>query len=221
MTTNVTAKPKKKLSERQSNILAFIKKFMGENQFPPTVRDIQSGCQISSTSVVDYNLHILQRHGYLRRLPEVSRGIELLGEHAVSRSNVVAIPIYGSIAAGEPLHIPSVASRHTDEFESFDVPLSMVTGTEDAYGLRVKGDSMIDAFIADGDLVIMQPAETATTGEMVAAELRDRDEVTLKRFFLEGNTVRLQPENASMDPIRVPAENVKVRGRVIGVIRSF
>ena len=108
----------KKLSERQSRILDFIKQFMSEHQFPPTVRDIQAGCEISSTSVVDYNLHILQRHGYLRRLPEVSRGIELLGEHAASRANVATIPIYGSIAAGEPLHIPSVASRHSDEFES-------------------------------------------------------------------------------------------------------
>ena len=211
----------KKLSERQSRILEYIKQFMSEHQFPPTVRDIQAGCEISSTSVVDYNLHILQRHGYLRRLPEVSRGIELLGEHAAARSNVATIPIYGSIAAGEPLHIPSVASRHSDEFESYDVPLSMVSGKENAYGLRVKGDSMIDAFIADGDLVIMQPIDAPNTGDMVAAELRDGDEVTLKRFFLEGGTVRLQPENATMEPIRVPAENVKVRGRVIGVIRSF
>ena len=211
----------KRLSERQSKILEFIKKFMSEHQFPPTVRDIQAGCEISSTSVVDYNLHILQRHGYLRRLPEVSRGIELLGEHAAARLNVTTIPIYGNIAAGEPLHTPSVASRHSDEFESIDVPRSMVSGEDNAYGLRVKGDSMIDAFIADGDLVIMQPIDIPNTGDMVAAELRDRDEVTLKRFFLEGGTVRLQPENATMAPIRVPAENVKVRGRVIGVIRSF
>ena len=211
----------KKLSERQSKILEFIKQFMRDHQFPPTVRDIQAGCEISSTSVVDYNLHILQRHGYLRRLPEVSRGIELLGEHAAARSNTATIPIYGNIAAGEPLHTPSVASRYNDEFESFDVPLSMVSGKDNAYGLRVKGDSMIDAFIADGDLVIMQPIDTPNTGDMVAAELSDRDEVTLKRFFLEGSTVRLQPENATMDPIRIPAEQVKVRGRVIGVIRSL
>ena len=101
------------------------------------------------------------------------------------------------------------------------MPYSMVRGRENAYGLRVKGDSMIDAFIADGDLVIMQPVDIPNTGDMVAAELQDRDEVTLKRFFLEGGTVRLQPENVTMDPIRVPAENVKVRGRVIGVIRSL
>ena len=158
----------RKLSDRQSRILEFIKEFMRNHQFPPTVRDIQAGCEISSTSVVDYNLHILQRHGYLRRLPEVSRGIELLGEHAAARTNVATIPIYGSIAAGEPLHIPSVASRHSDEFESIDVPSTMISGKENAYGLRVKGDSMIDAFIADGDLVIMQPLDIPNRGDMVA-----------------------------------------------------
>lgn len=212
---------KRKLSARQERILEFIKKFMSERTFPPTIRDIQTGCEISSTSVVDYNLQILQREGYLRRLPEVSRGIELLGEHSAAASNVARIPVFGSIAAGEPLHVPSVAARYADDFETVDVPAAMVTGREDTYGLRVKGDSMIDAFIADGDLVIMQPISTPSAGDMVAAELNGQDEVTLKRFFIEGATVRLQPENATMDPIMVPAENVQVRGRVVGVIRSF
>lgn len=210
---------KRNLSDRQTRILEFIRQFMTDRQFPPTVRDIQKGCEISSTSVVDYNLHILQREGYLRRQREVSRGIELLGERPGALGRVTTIPIYGSIAAGQPLHMPSVASRYSDEFESLDVPSSIVSGTEDAYGLRVKGDSMIDAYIADGDLVIMQPSSSAETGEMVAAEVND--EVTLKRFYIEGDNVRLQPENATMDPIVVPAENVRVRGRVVGVIRSF
>ena len=212
---------KRKLSARQERILEFIKQFMVERNFPPTIRDIQTGCEISSTSVVDYNLQILQREGYLRRLPEVSRGIELLGEHSAAASNVARIPVFGSIAAGEPLHVPSVADRYADDFETVDVPAIMVTGREDTYGLRVKGDSMIDAFIADGDLVIMQPISSPSAGDMIAAELNGQDEVTLKRFFIEGDTVRLQPENATMDPIMVPAENVHVRGRVVGVIRSF
>ena len=211
----------KKLSDRQSLILEFIKEFMRNRQFPPTVRDIQKGCEISSTSVVDYNLNILQRHGYLIRRPEVSRGIELLGEHAIAHTNVATIPIYGSITAGEPLRIPSVASRHSDEFESIDVPSTMISGKENAYGLRVKGNSMIDAFITDGDLVIMQPLDIPNIGDMVVAEIKDRKEVTLKRFFLEGDVVRLQTANASLEPIRVVAENVRVRGRVVGIIRSF
>ena len=213
---------KGKLSTRQESILGFIHGFMDDHQFPPTVRDIQSGCDISSTSVVDYNLHILQREGYLRRLPEVSRGIELLdGVRRGSRRDVVSVPIIGSIAAGEPLHIPSAASRHSDEFENVDLPSFLTGGKSDVYGLRVKGDSMIDAFIADGDLVLMEPTSRAETGDMVAAAITDRDEVTLKRFFLEGDMVRLQPENATMDPIMVPAANVAIRGRVVGVIRSY
>lgn len=212
---------RRKLSDRQERILAFIKNFMSDHQFPPTIRDIQTGCEVSSTSVVDYNLQILQREGYLRRLPEVSRGIELLGMHSAARNNVARLPIYGSIAAGEPLHVPSAASRYSDDFESMDVPVALLNGKDDAYGLRVKGDSMIDAFIADGDLVIMQPTANPDVGDMVAAELDGRDEVTLKRFFIEGDTVRLQPENATMEPILVPADSVQVRGRVIGVIRSF
>lgn len=212
---------KGKLSERQQRILDFIREFMGEHQFPPTVRDIQGGCEISSTSVVDYNLHILQREGYLRRLPEVSRGIELVGGFRNFSDNIVSIPIVGSIAAGLPLHIPAAGSREVDEFEHVELPAFLTKGKPDVYGLRVKGTSMIDAFIADGDLVLMEPITQPQTGDMVAAELIDRDEVTLKRFYLEGDTVRLQPENATMEAIRVPAENVAVRGRVVGVIRSL
>ena len=209
-----------KLSERQERILEFIGTFMDNHQFPPTVRDIQAGCEISSTSVVDYNLHILQREGYLKRLPEVSRGIELTDGSRHSRSDIVSVPIYGSIAAGEPLHIPAANDRGMDEYETVDLPPFLTAGKSDVFGLRVKGDSMIDAFIADGDLVLMEPTSQARSGEMVAAEI-NQEEVTLKRFYLEGNLVRLQPENERLDPIMVPAENVAIRGRVVGVIRSY
>jgi repressor LexA len=212
---------KGKLSERQQGILEFIRNFMDEHQFPPTVRDIQAGCDISSTSVVDYNLHILQREGYLRRLPEVSRGIELLDGSRGIRRDTVSVPIIGSIAAGEPLHIPAAGAREVDEYETIDLPPFLMRGKSEVYGLRVKGESMIDAFIADGDLVLMEPTTQARTGEMVAAVIADRDEVTLKRFFLEGDTVRLQPENPTMEPIIIPAAHVAVRGRVVGVIRSY
>ena len=193
---------------------------MEDHQFPPTVRDIQGGCEISSTSVVDYNLHILQREGYLRRLPEVSRGIELVGVQRGTMMDVVSVPLIGSIAAGQPLHIPAAGDRHSDEFETMDLPSFLTGGKTDVYGLRVKGDSMIDAFIADGDLVLIEPVGQPETGDMVAAEI-DMEGVTLKRFFLEGDMVRLQPENPAMDPIIVPADRVAVRGRVVGVIRSL
>ena len=213
---------KQRLSSRQQQILEFIWEFMDEHQFPPTVRDIQAGCQISSTSVVDYNLHILQREGHLRRLPEVSRGIELLdGGPRGLRREIVRVPVLGNIAAGEPLPIPSSGSWHADELERIDLPTSLTKGKPDVYALRVRGISMIDAFVADGDLVLLEPIKQPDNGDMVAAWLTDRDEVTLKRFYLEGDTVRLQPANATMDPIFVPAENVAVRGRVVGVVRTY
>ena len=214
-------KVKGKLSPRQDRILEYIREFMEDHQFPPTVRDIQGGCEISSTSVVDYNLHILQREGFLRRLPEVSRGIELVGMQRGPKMDIVSVPLIGNIAAGQPLHIPAAADRLSDEFETMDLPAFLTGGKTNVYGLRVKGDSMIDAFIADGDLVLMEPVSQAETGDMVAAEIIDMAEVTLKRFFLEGNMVRLQPENPTMEPIIVPADRVAIRGRVVGVIRTI
>ena len=213
---------KKKLSPRQEQILEFIQEFMDEYQFPPTVRDIQAGCQISSTSVVDYNLHIMQREGYLRRLPEVSRGIELLdGGSRGSRRDIVRVPVLGNIAAGEPLPIPSSDSWRADGLENIDLPSFMTKGKPDVYAVRVKGESMIDACVVEGDLVLLEPIAQPENGNMVAALLRDRDEVTLKRFYLEGDMVRLQPVNSTMAPIMVPAENVAVRGRVVGVVRTL
>lgn len=212
---------KGRLSQRQEQILDFIRRFLDEHQFPPTVRDIQAGCGISSTSVVDYNLNILQREGYLRRFPEVSRGIELLdGWRTGSKPELVQVPVMGSIAAGEPLPVPGSESWN-EPLETLDLPPFLTKGKQDVYALRVKGISMIDAFIADGDLVLLEPATQAENGDMVAAWLKDRDEVTLKRFYIKGNMVELRPENSTMQPILVPAENVAVRGRVVGVVRTL
>jgi repressor LexA len=213
---------KKKLSPRQQRILECIRDFMDEHHYPPTVRDIQNRCDISSTSVVDYNLHIMQREGYLKRLPEVSRGIELLdGGSRRSRRDVVQVPVLANIAAGDPLPIPPSDSWREQALEVIDLPTSVIKGKPNVFGLRVKGLSMIDAYVADGDLVLLEPVPQPENGDMVAAWLDDDNSVTLKRFFLEGDTVRLQPENSSMEPIRVPAENVAVRGRVVGVIRTL
>ncbi len=128
---------KKPLSERQQGILEFIHGFMDDHQFPPTVRDIQAGCEISSTSVVDYNLRILQRDGYLNRLPDVSRGIELLdGRPRRLARDFVRIPVLGNIAAGEPLHLPDTDAWRNDEFESIDLPSFLTRGnrTSSAFG---------------------------------------------------------------------------------------
>ena len=221
------------LSPRQKNILEFIVDFIS---FPPTIRDIQSGCGVSSTSVVNYNLQILQREGYLNRLAGGARGIEVtdraydtLGLN-VGESNsqpvssvehhYLRIPVVASIAAGPPISTPPDAMSDPN-IETIEIPPSMTEGKKDVYGLRVKGTSMIDAFVADGDLVLLEPVANPVNGDMVAALLKDDEEVTLKRFYLEGGTVRLQPENREMEPISVAADRVAVQGRVVGVVRTI
>ena len=210
----------KKLSERQESILTYIKGFLDEHSYPPTVRDIQTGCNISSTSVVDYNLRILQRDGYLKRETEVSRGIELLGSNKPKIQDFVSVPILSNIAAGEPLSVNTQDNWNHENTETVDLPNFLVDGKDDVFGVRVKGQSMIEAFITDGDLVLLEPTNNAVNGDMVAAWIQDNQEVTLKHFYLENGTVRLQPANPTMDPIYVPADKVSVQGRVVGVIRS-
>lgn len=212
---------KKKLSYRQERILGFISSFLEEHPFPPTVRDIQSGCDISSTSVVDYNLQILQREGYLHREAEVSRGIELLGEASGNaRPEIVSIPVLGTVAAGEPLHIPAQDSWQDEAVDSVEIPTSLVSNSSEVFGLRVKGESMIDALVADGDLVLLEQADIPKEGDMVAAEVSDLG-VTLKHFHMSNGVVTLQPANNDMDPITAPADQVTVRGKVIGVVRTM
>ena len=154
----------KKLSARQQAILNFIGDYLDEHQYPPTIRDIQHGCDISSTSVVDYNLQILQREGHLRRQSEVSRGIELLdGVARGSRRDILRVPIMGNIAAGEPLSMPDADARYSEDLDSIDLPSSITGGKNEVYGLRVKGSSMIDALVADGDLVLLEAVNQPTT----------------------------------------------------------
>ena len=215
--------PKKNLRPRQQQILDFIEQFLDENGIPPTVRDIQRGCSISSTSVVDYNLRLMERDGYLKRRSEVARGIELLDETGLPVANGAArVQIVGSIAAGEP--IPAFSSEGVDSAAEFDIvevrpDLKKRHGT--LYALSVKGTSMIDALIDDGDVVVIKPTNTARNGEMVVAWLKEEEEATLKKFFREGEQVRLQPANSTMDPIYVSADNVEVKGRVVEVLRQF
>ena len=211
---------KRKLSERQKCILTVIRDFIDEHHYPPTVRDIQTACDVSSTSVVDYNLRILQREGYIRREAEVSRGIELL-DGSGPRRDVIAVPVLGAIAAGEPLHVPPSDSWDTEAVDSVDLPTSLMGGRSEVFAVRVKGESMIDALVADGDLVVMEPVERPANGDMVAAWLEDKNEVTLKHFQMRDGMVTLQPANAAVEPITVPAENVSVQGRVVGVVRTL
>ncbi len=211
----------KELSAKQRSILEFIQEFIDEHDYPPSIRQIQEACNISSTSVVDYNLRILEKQGYIRRDREVSRAIELL-QPGGRRPRVATVPIIGTIAAGQPIPVPTADTWQTyDPDETLELPPDMVGSRENVYALRVKGNSMIDALVNDGDIVIMESASTAQDGDMVAAWLKREQEATLKRFYREGSRVRLQPANEAMEPIRTEASNVEVQGRVIGAIRAL
>ena len=210
----------KKLSKKQQHIIKFIDRFIGDRGYPPTIRDIQSACKISSTSVVDYNLNILEREGYIRRHAEVSRGIELLTRTLASASTV-PVPIIGQIAAGEPIPVPAPDTWDVAAVsETLEVPKELTRGKGGLYALRVKGVSMVDALINDGDIVLMQYVNVVENGEMAAVWLKAEKEATLKKVYVEPDRVRLQPANSQMGPIYIAPDNVEIQGRVIAVIRQ-
>jgi len=201
----------KSLSTKQQAILSFIRDFISRHDYPPSIRDIQDGCQISSTSVVDYNLKALERLGHIRRDREVSRAIELVG-----RVRMRTVPVVGQIAAGQPIPVPSAETWNAQDFEdAIEVTDQMTKGKDNVFALRVKGTSMIDALVNDGDLVLMEPTSSWDDGDMVAVWLKDREETTLKKIYREGGRVRLQPANTAMEPIYVDAQDVEVQGKVL------
>ena len=210
----------KDLTRRQQAILDFIETFLVDNEYPPTIRDIQRDLGISSTSVVDYNLKVLEGRSLIRRNKNISRGIELVGRIG-GRRNIVTIPVIGQIAAGLPIPVPGDLEG-SDGAETVDLGSELVRdGGRDLFALRVKGHSMVDALINDGDVVVLRKQETCENGETVAVWLKDQKETTLKRFYQEGARVRLQPANVTMEPIYSPAENVEIQGRLVTVVRSI
>jgi repressor LexA len=206
------------LSERQRQILEIVRNAIESTGYPPSVREIQHAAGISSTSVVDYNLRRLEEKGYLVRDRDVSRGIRLLHLTPQRSTGLVTIPVLGRIAAGQPLLLPDTQAL-ADATEHISVSASLLPDSRDLYALEVRGNSMVDALVSDGDTVIVRRQETAEDGDMVVAWLRDEGETTLKYFYREGDRVRLQPANPYMAPIFVDAAGVEVHGRVIMVIR--
>jgi repressor LexA len=198
----------KTLSAKQQSILRFIRDFIREHDYPPSIRDIQEACSISSTSVVDYNLKALERLGHIRRDREVSRAIELVG-----RRKSVSVPVVGQIAAGLPIAVPETF-EHGEFEDDVDVPAEVAAGGN-VFALRVKGTSMIDALVNDGDIVVLESTSAWSDGDMVAAWIKSREETTLKRIYHEGDRIRLQPANVTMDPIYAAADDVEVQGKVV------
>ena len=211
----------KGLSAKQQAILEFLRQFIRDKDYPPSIRDIQLGCEISSTSVVDYNLKALERLGHIRRDREVSRAIELL-DGSGRRPQTVPVPIIGTIAAGQPIPVPNEDTWSNIDYDNVvEATQDMTQGKEHVYALRVKGTSMIDALVNDGDIVIMEATNSADDGEMVAAWLKREGEATLKTIFVENDRVRLQPANVTMEPIYTDLENVEVQGRVLAKISQL
>ncbi len=215
------------LSPRQRDVLSFITRFVKDKGYPPTIREIGQAVNISSTSVVDYNLNILQTKGYIHRDRDVSRGVRLLEKHKELQevgadALVIRIPVLGRIVASEPVPIPDEDFSPLDAEDTIALTRDIMQEQGPIYALEVRGDSMIDALIHDGDIVVMKPQAQYNNGDLVAAWLKAEKETTLKRFFRESRTrVRLQPANPTMEPIYVHPSNLEIQGKVIAVVRQL
>ncbi|MBI2854884.1 MAG: repressor LexA [Chloroflexi bacterium] len=208
------------LSQKRRQILNFIRGFAEEHGYPPTVRDIQNGCHISSTSVVDHHLRVLERDGLLRRDGKTSRGLELIG--APPLKNTILVPMAGNIAAGQPIPVPQPDAWDTvSGGETLELPAEIIRGRKNVYALRVKGQSMVDALINDGDIVLMQQVPAVDDGDMAAVWLKQEKAVTLKKLYRDKDRLRLEPANTLMKPIYVSPENTEVQGKVVAVIRTY
>ncbi len=209
------------LSEKQRRILAFVDAYIERSGYPPSIREIGQAVGIGSTSVVAYNLRRLEEAGYLRRDREVSRGLRLAGAAVAreERSEVVRVPLLGRIVAGAPIPVPSSDFRLMSD-EAVELSRAILGDPEGLYALQVEGDSMIDALIHDGDIVIMRHQPRVENGEMAAIWIKDTEEVTLKRFYQEpSGRVRLQPANPTLQPLYLDARQVEIQGKVMMVIR--
>lgn len=198
-----------KISPKQQEILDYIKSQILERGFPPAVRDICEAVHLKSTSSVHSHLETLEKNGYIRRDPTKPRAIEILDESFnFTRREMVNVPLVGRVAAGEPL----LAEQNVETY--FPIPMEYMPNCQ-TFMLTVKGESMINAGILDGDMVLVEQRQTANNGEMVVALIEDG--ATVKTFYKEEGVIRLQPENDFMDPIIVP--DVQILGKVIGVFR--
>ena len=202
------------LTKRQKQVLDFISRFQDDNGYCPSYEEIAHGLELASLATVHKHITNLERKGLLKREQNRSRSIDVLPVRSRVRAKLqetASLPLVGRIAAGRPIEA-------VENPES--ISLGDLTKSKEVFVLQVTGSSMQDEAIVDGDYVLVEKTKTARNGEIVVA-LIDNSDATLKRFYLEGDNVRLQPANAAMQPIIVPAHNVQVQGRVIGVLRKY
>jgi len=202
-------------SEKREKIIDFIRDFYDDHGYTPTVRDIQRGCGLSSTAVVQYHLKVLESEHLIERDSRVFRSIQL-----PDRKNTIRVPVLGVIAAGTPIPVMSADTWRQEAVDTFELS-SEITQDKEVFALRVRGTSMIDALIDDGDIVLLEPVKNVENGDMVAAWLIRVGEVTLKRFYREADRIRLQPANSQMEPVYTDPANVDIQGRVVAVIRTI
>jgi len=198
----------KELTKRQREIFDYIGSYLSKHGYPPTVREIGKAVGLHSSSTVHAHLSKLESLGVVKRDPSKPRALEVMVQRAKKAVRPSGLPLVGQVAAGQPI----LAEENIEEY--LDVP-DVIGGEDGDYILRVRGDSMVDAGILDGDFVVVRPTERGRDGEIVVALLED--EATVKRFFREKDQIRLQPENKSMKPIRT--RDAHLLGRVVGVFR--
>ena len=204
----------KDLTKRQNDVLKYIKKYTAAHGFPPTIREICKGLDLSSTATVFVHIKNLEKNGYVRTSDNKFRTLELLveNEYETKKEEIIIVPLLGKITAGSPI----TAIETPNEY--FDLPASLIPAASEVFTLHVSGESMINAGIYDNDYVIIRKQNNAKNGQIVVA-MTDENEVTLKRFYKEDGYIRLQPENDTMDPIILP--NCQILGIAVGLYRKI
>ena len=202
------------LTKRQAEILEYIRSFVREKGYPPSVREIGKAIGLSSSATIHAHLQKLETAGYLQRNPLKQRALEVVQDASLRQQTMIPIPLVGQVTAG----LPILAEENIEA--TYPLPaelLGLRSGTEDVFMLTVNGDSMINAGILDHDIVLVKKQQTANNGDIVVAFLTEENEATVKRFYKESSYIRLQPENDALNPIY--SENIMVLGKVIGVFR--
>jgi repressor LexA len=212
----------KGLGEKHQRILEFIQDYQRKHKHPPSIREIGESCGISSTSVVNYYLDQLEKNGNIERDRKISRGLRVTGQTPIGE--MFRVPVLGRIVAGEPIPVPASDFNYFDAEESVEIAASLMPTREkgkELFALEVQGNSMVDAMVNDGDIVVLKPAQDAKNGDMVAVWLPDKNETTLKYFFKERDGFRLQPANPLLKPILLKKdEPLDIKGKVVMVIRK-
>jgi repressor LexA len=226
------------LSQRHIKIMEFLTDFQDRHGYSPAIRQIGDNIGVESTSLIDYYLTQLTTMGYIQREKHISRSIRVIkpmyptsaerpvkASRLASLADMLSIPIMGRIVAGEPIPVPASSSALFDAESSVEVARSLLPSREkvgELFALEVQGDSMVDAMVNDGDIIILRPAKTANNGDMVAVWLEENETTTLKYFYSEADRIRLQPANPSYEPIYIyNTDQVHVQGKVLMVIRQF